>query len=139
MIMPAFPTLIKICALFCMLYIIYELANLPGFNRDKKAIKRMDGFVEKLNKERKMANEIPDKVSATDYEKDNDRDTSRKCLVDEGTKDVQWKNKTIMLFYDQYVSPYLKTLESLGFLNSIKNIFANIRQLRRLPLCSKAS
>ncbi|MFZ0485226.1 MAG: HD domain-containing protein, partial [Desulfobacterales bacterium] len=122
LIMPAFPTLIKICALFCVLYIMYELSNLPGFNRDKKAIKRMDGFVEKLNKERKMANEIPDKVSATDYEKDNDRDTSRKRLLDEGTKDVQWKNKTIMLFYDQYVSPYLKTLGSLGFLNPIKKI-----------------
>lgn len=120
--MLSFPTLFKICTLFCILFIIYELANLPGFNRDKKAIKRMDRFVEKLNKERKKANEIHDKVSATDYETENDRDTSRKCPADEGAKDVQWKNKAIMLFYGRYVSPYLKTLESLGFLKSIKNI-----------------
>jgi hypothetical protein len=105
-----------------MLYIIYELALLPGFNRDKKAIKRMDRFVEKLNKERKKANQTNDKVSATDNEKDIDRDSSHKCPVDEDAKDVQWKNKAIMLFYYRYVSPYLKTLESLGFLKSIKNI-----------------
>jgi hypothetical protein len=105
-----------------MLYIIYELALLPGFNRDKKAIKRMDRFVEKLNKERKKANQTNDKVSATDYKTENDRHTSRKCPVDEGAKDVQWKNKAIKLFYYRYVSPYLKTLESLGYLIPIKKI-----------------
>jgi hypothetical protein len=118
----SFQILIKVFIMSCVLYFIYELANLPGFNRDKKAIKRMDRFVEKLNKERKKANEIHDKVSATDYETENDKDTSRKCPADEGAKDVQWKNKAITLFYDRYVSFYLKTLESLGFLNSIKQI-----------------
>ena len=120
--MPAFPMLIKICVLFCILYIIYELAHLPGYHRDKKAIIRMDRFIEKLNNERKDAHETHDKDSVKDIVMDKGHDASPKCRMDIPAEAVQWKNNVITLFYNQYVSPYLKTLESLGFLNPIKKI-----------------
>jgi len=115
--MLSFPTLIKICGLSCVLYFIYEFAQLPAYHRDRKAIKRMNRFIENLNKEKKKMND-----SAKENETDESGDTTCKCTVNGDIDTLQWKNDLITLFYDRHVTPYLKTLESLGFLNPIKKI-----------------